>query len=222
MTEAGVTDVVVMDRTVISAVFDDDTDTWTLNTRGGEICRGRVVIAGSPFVPWIAELAGRDDFRGPVFHAAAPDRQFDPAGQCVAVIGADASAGQFIERVARSAASVTVFPLPPRRVVCATRRWRRRPSPQVVTSPIDAVTASGIRTRDGAHYDVDAIVCGTGLTVADRDATLIGARGLTIRQAWRDGMEPYLGIAVHGFPNYFLIDGPDNGARRATSPRACS
>jgi cation diffusion facilitator CzcD-associated flavoprotein CzcO len=42
---------------------------------------------------------------------------------------------------------------------------------------------------------------------------LVGAGGLTIRQAWRDGMEPYLGVAVHGFPNYFVITGPDNAAQ---------
>jgi cation diffusion facilitator CzcD-associated flavoprotein CzcO len=216
--EAGVTDVVVVHREVVGSVFDDDTDTWTLTARGGETCRGRVVIAGSPFVPWIPDICRRDDFRGVAFHAAEPEPEFDPAGQRFAVVGADAGAGQFIERVARSAASVTVFPLPPRRVVSITstttsitrrsvRRRRRRVSPHVVTSPIDTVSASGIRTCDGAHYDVDAIVYGTGFTIADRGATLTGTRGLTVRQGWRDGMEPYLGIAVHGCPNYFFIGG---------------
>ena len=34
-------------------------------------------------------------------------------------------------------------------------------------------------------------------------------RGLALHQVWRDGAEPYLGIAMHGFPNYFTIGGPD-------------
>ncbi|EUA30114.1 hypothetical protein I553_4370 [Mycobacterium xenopi 4042] len=65
------------------------------------------------------------------------------------------------------------------------------------------------------HHDVDAIIYGTGFRIADhvRDDSLVGTRGITLRQAWHDGMEPYLGVAVHGFPNYFLITGPDYQAQ---------
>ena len=49
---AGIEDFVIFDREVISSVFDDDTDTWTLTTGDGATCRGRVVVAcKSPFVP---------------------------------------------------------------------------------------------------------------------------------------------------------------------------
>ena len=79
-----------------------------------------------------------------------------------------------------------------------------------MASPISAVTASGIRTTDGTDHDVDTIVYGTGLTIADREASLVGAGGgLTLQQIWRDGMEPYLGVALHGFPNYFTVSGPE-------------
>lgn len=209
---AGVTGALVLDE-VLGSVFDDATNTWTLTTREGWTCRGRVVVAGSPLTPWIPPVNGRDDFGGPAFHSAAPDPGFDPAGRHLAVLGPDSGAGHYLERVARSAASVTVFALPPRRVVslprAGVRRWRRPASPRVVTAPIDTLTASGVRTRDGAHYDVEAIVFGTGFAVADRDQGPVGARGLT----WHDGMEPYLGVAVHGLPNYFFIGGPDAGAR---------
>jgi Domain of unknown function (DUF4873) len=210
--DAGATDLTVVDREVIGAVFDDETDTWTLAIPGGEACRGRVVIAcESPFVPWTPNLPGRNDFRGISFHAATPDPDFDPAGQRIAVIGADAAAGQLIGRLTRSGASVKVFPLPPRRVIPPARRathYLRRQA-ELVASPIGAVTASGIRTCDGIHHDADVIVYGTGLTVADRDDTVVGARGVTLQQAWQDGMEPYLGVAVHGFPNYFTVSGPE-------------
>ncbi|MGH3967189.1 MAG: DUF4873 domain-containing protein, partial [Mycobacterium sp.] len=136
--------------------------------------------------------------------------EFDAAGRRVAVLGGDAGAGRYIERVSRSAASVIVFPHPPRRAVTSIRRWRRRTSTVVVTSPIDTVTASGIRTGDGTHHDADAIVYGTGFTLPERDDNLVGTRGITLRQAWCDGMEPYQGVAVHGFPNYFLINGPES------------
>nr|WP_232315588.1 DUF4873 domain-containing protein [Mycobacterium celatum] len=203
-----------LDGEVVSSVFDDTTDTWTLTTSGGETCRARVVVTGaSPFVPWIPNLLGRNDFRGATFAAAAPDPDFDPTGKRVAVIGADAAAGRFIELSA--AASVEVFPHPPRRIVPTIGRrirWRRpHTSADVVTAPIDAVTPSGIRTRDGVHHDADAIVYGTGFAVRDHlpDNALVGARGLTIRQAWHDGTEPYLGVVMHGFPNYFLVNGPN-------------
>jgi Domain of unknown function (DUF4873) len=206
-----------LDGNVISSVFDDDNDTWTLTTADGETRRARVVVAHtSPFVPWIPDLFGRREFRGVSFHAAAPPADFDPPGQRIAVIGADTTAGQLIGRLTRAGAAVKVFALPPRRFVRQTRRARGylRRQPELVTSPIDEVTAAGVRTADGVHHDADAIVYGTGFSVRTGlppDA-LVGAKGLTIQQAWTNGLEPYLGVALHGFPNYFTVDGPDADA----------
>jgi Domain of unknown function (DUF4873) len=211
---AGVEDFVVFGREVISSVFDDDTNTWTLTAGDGQTCRGRVVVAcTSPFVPWTPDLFGRREFRGASFHAATPDPDFDPAAQRVAVIGADAAAGQLIGRLARSGAVVKVFPLPPRRAIRPARRARHylRRQAELVTSPIVEVTAAGIRTADGVHHDADAIIYGTGFSVRaglPHDA-LVGAKGVTIQQSWTSGMEPYLGVALHGFPNYFVVSPPD-------------
>jgi cation diffusion facilitator CzcD-associated flavoprotein CzcO len=219
--DAGITDFLIVEREVISSVFNDDTDTWRLTGRGGEACHGRIVIsAGKPIsTPWIPNLPGRNDFHGISFHAAAPDPNFDAAGKNIAVIGSDAAAGRLIDRVAASAASVKIFPLPPRRVIPQLRRpftrakrWlRRHNAAEPVNSPLDTVTASGICTRDGAHHESDAIVYGTGFEVRAGlpHDTLVGSGGLTIQQAWQDGMEPYLGVALHGFPNYFMLDGPE-------------
>lgn len=234
---AGVTDVVMLDtahgQEVLRSRFDDDTDTWLLATAEGETFRARLVIAAyRPVqVPWLPDIAGRDDFLGESFHAARWQHGFEPAGKRVAVIGADATAGHRLPRLMKSAASVTVFAHPPRRIVddlplptTRARRWLRRhipraagerPQPALTGSTISAITPSGIRTADGVDHDVDAIVYGTGFAVPDRisDETLVGARGLSVRQAWDDGTEPYLGVALHGFPNYFFIGGPDTGAQ---------
>jgi len=224
------------DRKVISSVFDDNTDTWVLRTPSGEAFQGRVVIAAHPplTVPWIPELAGRDEFQGVSFPAARWDPDFDPIGKRIAVIGADATAGHYIGRLTKSAASVTVFAHSPRRIVpelplptTRAKRWlrrhvrpaansgRSRPAPALVRSAISTITPSTIRTSDGVDHGVDAIIYGTGFTIPDwiSDETLVGAGGLTIRQAWDDGMEPYFGVAVHGFPNCFFITGPDIGAQ---------
>ncbi|OSC40923.1 DUF4873 domain-containing protein [Mycobacterium decipiens] len=242
---AGITEFVILDKApgpaldkhlrpgheVLSSVFDDDTDTWALGTAGGETIRGHVVIATHRrvvHVPWTPDFAGRGDYRGESFHAAAWDPDFNPAGKRIALIGTDATTAHHIGRLIESAASVLVVAHAPRRVVTdvplwrtRAKRWLRRgtqgdrPVLALAGSAVDAVTSSGIRTRDGIDHPVDAIIYGTGLAIADRvrDQTLVGARGLTIRQAWDDGMEPYLGVAVCGFPNYFFITGPDTRAQ---------
>jgi hypothetical protein len=212
---AGINDFMIFDREVARAVFDDASDTWTLTAADGAVCRGRVVVTcESPFVPWIPDLFGHRDFRGTAMHASMPDTDFDPAGRRVAVIGPDSGAGELIELMARSGARVTVFPIAPRRVVPRLRgavRFFRRRRIEVITSPIEEVTAVGIRTTDGVHHDADAIVYGTGFAVRAGlpDDTLVGGRGVRIQQAWVDGAEPYLGVALHGFPNYFTVSGTE-------------
>jgi Domain of unknown function (DUF4873) len=204
-----------LDGEVVSSVYDDDTDSWTLTTGDGQICCSRIVVScTSPFVPWIPDLFGRREFRGMSFHAASPPADFDPGGQRIVVIGADAAAGQLIGRLARSGAAVKVTALPPRRVVPPigrVRRLLRRRHTTVVASSIDEVTAAGVRTTDGVHHDADAIVYGTGFAIRGGlpPDSLVGAGGVTIQQAWTNGTEPYLGLALHGFPNYFTVTGPD-------------
>lgn len=235
LTAAGVTNALILGDLVLgdvaSSVFDDDTDTWTLHSATGEMLRGRVVIAAHrpPIVPWTPDLPGRDEFRGASFPAAMWDPSFDATGRRIAVVGGDAAAGHHIARLAR-AASVSVFAHPPRRFVpdlplpsTRFKRWLRRrvrpavtgqparPGPRPVVPAISTLTPSGIRTVDGVDHCADAIVYGTGFAIGDRTRAqnLAGAGGVTLAQAWHDGMEPYLGIAVHGFPNYFFIGGPD-------------
>jgi cation diffusion facilitator CzcD-associated flavoprotein CzcO len=228
---AGFTDFVTLDgsREVVGSAFDDDTDTWLLTTRAGQLVRADVVIAIQPstYVPWAPKLFRHNDFRVSSFHAARWDPDFDPAGKHVAVIGTDTTAGARIPWLTEAATSVTVFTHSPRRVVrevplptTRAKRWLRRhtwpagparPAPTVVGSAIEAVTSSGIRCDDGVEHRADVIVYGTGFAIADgfADDALVGTGGLTIRQAWQNGMEPYLGVAVRGFPNYFFLTGPD-------------
>jgi cation diffusion facilitator CzcD-associated flavoprotein CzcO len=220
---AGVTEVTVLSgRDAANSVFDESTDTWELHTASGEIFRAAVIIATDEpaYRPWIPELPGRNDFRGPAFHAAQWDPAFDPAGKRVAVIGTDSAAGYCLRELTEQAASVCVFTHPPRRSVQLVPLWttratgwlrrrrraiRKAPQPAVV-GPAEALTPSGIRTRDGREHRADAIIYGTGL--AAPDSRLVGAGGLAIQQVWQDGMEPFFGVAVHGFPNYFFITGP--------------
>ncbi len=228
---AGFTDLAMLDWPGRCARFDDDSDTWLLTAANGEQIRADVVVAADGPVqqPWLPRIPGREKFGGASFHAAAWDAAFDPSGKHIAVVGTDAAAAHHLGRLAHVAGSVTVFAHAPRRVVTdipvwSTRatRWlrrhnrpARRPPIAVAASAIEAVTATGVRTVDGADHRVDAIIYGTGFVIPEdlADQTLVGAGGLTVRRAWHEGMEPFWGVAVRGFPNYFFIDGPDPHAQ---------
>lgn len=86
-----------------------------------------------------------------------------------------------------------------------------RPHAELVTEPIRAVTETGVITADGVRRDVDAIVLATGFRANEFVAPMgvRGRGGRDLEEAWSDGAEAYLGIAVSGFPNFFLLYGPN-------------
>lgn len=118
---------------VVSAVFDDASETWLLRTESGDERRADVVV--------------------------------------------DA------ERTFHTPLTPPTLQDPPQRNT--KHRWFRRTRPQVVRAPFPCAIAPDL----------------------PHDA-LAGPRGLTIQDAWRDGAAAYLGIAVHGIPNYFMLRGP--------------
>jgi cyclohexanone monooxygenase len=77
-------------------------------------------------------------------------------------------------------------------------------------TPIESIDATGINTSD-SHYDLDAIVLATGfdaMTGALAKIDIVGRGGQRLRDDWGDGPRTYLGLAVDGFPNLFLVSGP--------------
>jgi cation diffusion facilitator CzcD-associated flavoprotein CzcO len=88
-----------------------------------------------------------------------------------------------------------------------------QPNVDVVTDAITEVTPTGIITDDGVKHEVDTIIYGTGFRVTDLPVMdmLHGREGKTLREAWADGMEAHLGTAIAGFPNFFLLIGPNTG-----------
>jgi cation diffusion facilitator CzcD-associated flavoprotein CzcO len=88
-----------------------------------------------------------------------------------------------------------------------------RDNVNVVTDGIARVTQRGIVLADGTEHEVDAIVFGTGFKVTDllTPLSIYGRGGVDINDAWRDGIEAYLGTTVAGFPNWFLLLGPNTG-----------
>jgi len=86
-----------------------------------------------------------------------------------------------------------------------------RPNVDLVTDPIECIVADGVRTADGTIRHADVIVYGTGFKTLDFLAPMevTGLRGHRLEEAWHDGAEAYLGISVAGFPNFFMLYGPN-------------
>jgi cation diffusion facilitator CzcD-associated flavoprotein CzcO len=83
----------------------------------------------------------------------------------------------------------------------------------LVTEPIREITPRGIVTADGREHAQDALVLATGFEAAEAVAPfeVRGRDGLDLNDAWRSGAEAYLGTTIAGFPNLFLMTGPNTG-----------
>jgi cation diffusion facilitator CzcD-associated flavoprotein CzcO len=88
-----------------------------------------------------------------------------------------------------------------------------RPNVELVTAPIERITPKGIQTRDGVEHPADAIICGTGFMVGDylTHLRIVGREGRSLDQAVQAHAGSYLGISLHGFPNLYLLMGPNTG-----------
>ncbi len=89
----------------------------------------------------------------------------------------------------------------------------QRTNVELVTAAIREVRAHGIVTQDGQERAVDTIVLATGFQAAEAVAPFAvhGRRGSELGEVWDRGAEAYLGTAITGFPNLFLIVGPNTG-----------
>ena len=88
-----------------------------------------------------------------------------------------------------------------------------RPNVDVVTSGIAEVTPDGIVDRDGTHHPVDTIIFGTGFQVTDPPVShrIRGRGGALLADRWQGSPEAHLGVGVSGFPNLFMLLGPNTG-----------
>jgi cation diffusion facilitator CzcD-associated flavoprotein CzcO len=97
---------------VASAVYDESSATWTVETTSGTEIRTRFLIAatGVLSVPYYPDVPGRESFRGTSYHTGLwPDAPVDFAGKRVAVIGTGSSGVQIIPAIAGDVASLTVY-----------------------------------------------------------------------------------------------------------------
>ena len=288
---------------VTGAAFDEATSLWRVEWRDAQgraqadHARALVSAVGLLSRPAVPRVPGLESFRGPVFHSAQWRHDVALQDRRVAVIGTGASAIQFVPRVAREAARLTVFQrtpawilprpdraysdrerrrfarwpslmaahraliyaghdvravgfmhlhwlldivggLPARRLlrkqvpdaalrerltprtpigckrILISNDWLpalSRPNVELVTDAIEAVTPAGVRVAGGREIEADVLVLGTGFAASEFLApmTIRGRGGRSLDDAWSQGAQAWLGIAVPGFPNFFMIYGPN-------------
>ena len=301
----GVTPLIRFNADVERAAFDEQAGKWRLSVANGDDVEVEVLITacGQLTRASIPDVPGLDRFKGPMFHSAHWDRDFDPGGRRVAVIGTGASAIQFVPEIAPAVAHMTIFqrsapwvlgkmdreypervkrlhrrfPLLPRlwrrgwqlwfetlvpvftrpdspagridralymamsntnrflqlrgdrrlwkattpdspigcKRILITADWfptLRRENVELVTSAVSEVTEDGVVDAEGRAHPADAIVFGTGFRATEflTPMEVRGRGGMSLaNDAWGDGAEAYLGITVPGFPNMFLLYGPN-------------
>ena len=83
----------------------------------------------------------------------------------------------------------------------------------VISDGIREVKANSIITQDGVERPVDCIIYGTGFKAQDPlpRGAIFGRGGMDIIESWKDGPEAYLGTSIRGFPNLFMLVGPNTG-----------
>jgi cation diffusion facilitator CzcD-associated flavoprotein CzcO len=120
---------------VTEARYDEDARAWNVTLRSGETIVARVLVSGMGGLsnPMIPDIPGLQRFAGNVFHSAAWDASFDPAGKRIAVIGTGASAIQIVPAIAAQAKQLTLFQRTPPWIIprldrptTARERWLRR------------------------------------------------------------------------------------------------
>lgn len=105
------------------------------------------------------------------------------------------------------------YPVGCKRVLISSDWFRAlaRPNVDVVTEKISEVTEEGVVAADGTLYPADVVIFGTGFRTQDFLAPMrvVGREGRELSEEWREGARAHLGITVPGFPNLFLLYGPN-------------
>jgi cation diffusion facilitator CzcD-associated flavoprotein CzcO len=85
------------------------------------------------------------------------------------------------------------------------------PNLKLVTEDIARISPTAVITSDGVVRDVDTIIIATGFAATRYLSAIevVGRNGRRIDDAWHDGAEAYLGITTSGFPNLFMLYGPN-------------
>lgn len=91
----------------------------------------------------------------------------------------------------------------------------------VSETPLERITTKGIKTT-AEEYELDVIIYATGfdaITGAYDHIQIEGTGGRKLSDEWKDGPSTFLGVLIHGYPNFFMPTGPQSGSASTNFPR---
>ena len=119
-------------------------------------------------------------------------------------------------------ALVPDYPIGGKRILISDDYYQTlgRENVRVVTAPIDQLEADAVVTSDGARHPADVVILATGFETTSFLAPMRieGRDGRTLAEVWKGGARAYLGMAVPGFPNFFLMYGPNTNLGHNSIP----
>ncbi|MBW2393186.1 MAG: NAD(P)/FAD-dependent oxidoreductase [Deltaproteobacteria bacterium] len=88
----------------------------------------------------------------------------------------------------------------------------QHPNAELVTTDIERIEARGVRTTDGRLHELDVLVLATGFHADQfmRPMTIKGRDGRLLDDVWEKRPSAYMSVAVPGFPNFFMMNGPNS------------
>jgi cation diffusion facilitator CzcD-associated flavoprotein CzcO len=90
----------------------------------------------------------------------------------------------------------------------------QRPNVYPITAPIESITPEGVRTADGREHSFDILVLATGYKNFNIAASMnvIGPDGVNLADIWQSRAVTHRTVAIPGFPNFFIMMGPNTGS----------
>ncbi|THD59715.1 NAD(P)/FAD-dependent oxidoreductase [Phenylobacterium sp.] len=109
---------------------------------------------------------------------------------------------------------VPTYPVGGKRAVLDNGVWLgalKRPNVDLVTEPVARIAPKGVVTADGVEHPADVLIYGTGFTASNflSGLKVTGRGGRELHDVWAGDARAYLGMTVPGFPNFFMIYGPN-------------
>lgn len=109
---------------------------------------------------------------------------------------------------------VPTYPVGGKRAVLDNGVWLgalKRPNVNLVTETITKITPKGVLTADGTERAFDLLIYGTGFTASSflSGLKIVGREGRELHDVWSGDARAYLGMTIPGFPNFFVIYGPN-------------
>jgi 4-hydroxyacetophenone monooxygenase len=145
---------------------------------------------------------------------SGPTTAVGAANAMLREMAAQGLAAQVQDRPDLAGKVIPQYPVGGKRAVLDNGVWLgalKRPNVSLVTDKIARITPKGVVTADGVEHEVDVILYGTGFQASRflSNLKIKGRNGLDLQDQWSGDARAYLGITTPGFPNFFMIYGPN-------------